>query len=72
LEWQTWSRYVGALREAGELRDALHREQRALHEARRAAATACAQLEEMRASRRYRTAMRLAAPLDTVRRWLRR
>jgi hypothetical protein len=72
MEWQTWSRYVGALRDAGELRDALHREQRALHEARRGAADALAQLEEMRASRRYRTAMRMAAPLDTVRRRLRR
>ena len=72
MEWQTWSRYAGALREARELRDALHSEQRALLEARRSAADAHAQLEAMHASRRYRTAMRMAAPLDTVRRWLRR
>jgi hypothetical protein len=79
MEWQTWSRYTGALREAGELRDALHSEQRALHEARRSGADAFAQLEDaleqlevMRASRRYRAAMRLAAPLEAVRRRLRR
>jgi hypothetical protein len=72
MEWQTWSRYTGALRHAGELREALRSEQRALLEARRSGADALAQLEAMRASRRYRTAMRMAAPLDTVRRWLRR
>ena len=72
MEWQTWGRYAGALREAGELRDALHSEQRALLEARRSGADALAQLEAMHASRRYRAAMRMAAPLDTVRRWLRR
>jgi len=71
LEWQTWSRYTGALRESGELRDALHSERRALLDARRSGAAAHAQLEAMHASRRYRMAMRMAAPLDTVRRWLR-
>jgi hypothetical protein len=72
LEWQTWSRYTGALREAGELREALRSEQRALFEARRSGADALAQLEAIRASRRYRTAMRMTAPLATVRRWLKR
>lgn len=72
MEWQTWSRYIGALREAGELRDALDREQQALVEARRSDADAHARLEEILASSRYRTAMRMAAPLDAVRRRLRR
>jgi hypothetical protein len=70
MEWQTWSRYNGALRENGELRQALRTEQRALYEARRTGADAQEQLESMRASRRYRTAMRLATPVDAVRRWL--
>jgi hypothetical protein len=70
MEWQTWSRYIGALKEAGELREALRIEQRALFEARRTGANALEQLEDLRTSRRYRTAMRLAAPVDAVRRWL--
>ncbi len=67
LEWQTWKRYSGALTENRELRDALRAEQKA----RRVDAHALEQLETMRDSRRYRTAMRMAAPLDRVRRWLR-
>jgi hypothetical protein len=71
MEWQTWSRYNGALEETGELRRALQSEQEALLEARRDGTLALEQLEAFRTTRRYRTAMRLAAPLDTVRRWLR-
>ena len=71
MEWQTWSRYNGAVKEAGELRRALRTEQLALFEARRTAGDALRQLESLQTSRRYRTAMRLAAPVDAVRRWLR-
>jgi hypothetical protein len=78
LEWQSWSRYAGALEENRVLRAALEHEQsesRRAHEAAAASAEAAAReltrerarVEAFRDTRRYRLAARLAAPLDRLR-----
>ncbi len=70
MEWQTWGRYTEALQEIAKLRAALDDAEDARDDAVRDHADAIELVADFRRTRRYRTATRIAAPLDALRRRL--
>jgi hypothetical protein len=61
LEWRTWQRFTGAMRENQQLRQEVRRQSEELDKQRQ-------RFEALFKTRRYRLATRLAAPLDVLRR----
>lgn len=68
LEWQTWGRYNEALQELARLRAALDEVEDERDRAVRDHADAIELVDDFRRTLRYRTAVRIVAPLDALRR----